>query len=343
MSVSAAIFGCEGLELGDSESAFFRETRPWGFILFGRNIDTPDQVRRLTASLRAAAGHDAQILIDQEGGRVQRLRPPHWRNYPPGRAYGACHARNPEAGLAAARLGARLIAVDLRSLGITVDCLPVLDVPATNAHDVIGDRAYGDTADRVAALGRAAAEGLLAGGVLPVMKHVPGHGRAGVDSHEGLPVVRASRRALAEVDFLPFRMLHDLPLAMTAHIVYAAIDPEQPATTSRKVIDEIVRGHIGFSGLLMSDDLSMAALAGGLEARAAASLAAGCDVVLHCNGRMDEMKAVARAVPWLEGVSLAGADSAVALLSEPPVDLDPAETHLYLARILADGAEDRWG
>lgn len=343
MSVSAAIYGCEGLELGDAERAFFRETRPWGFILFSRNIDTRDQVRRLTSSLRAAAGHDARILIDQEGGRVQRLRPPYWHNYPSGRTYGACHMRDPEAGLAAVRLGARLIAADLRNLGITVDCLPVLDVPVPGAHEVIGDRAYGDAADRVAALGRAAAEGLLAGGVLPVMKHVPGHGRAGIDSHEDLPVVTASRRELEEVDFLPFRMLRDLPLAMTAHVVYSAIDPEQPATTSKTVIDRIVREHIGFAGLLISDDLSMAALAGGLETRARDSLSAGCDVALHCNGRMAEMIAVARAVPQLAGASLERADSAVALLSRPVVDLDPSESHLHLARILAAGAEDRWG
>lgn len=343
MSVSAAIYGCAGLELNAAERAFFRETKPWGFILFARNIDTLDQVRRLTTVLREAAGHDAHILIDQEGGRVQRLRPPHWHLYPPGRTYGDIHAIDPEAGLAAARLGARLIAADLRDLGITVDCLPVLDVPVPGAHDVIGDRAYAEAPDAVAALGRAAAEGLLAGGVLPVMKHIPGHGRAHVDSHKDLPIVAASRRALEARDFRPFHMLRDLPMAMTAHVVYSAIDPETPATTSRKLIEEIVRGHIGFDGLLMSDDLSMEALSGGLQERARASLAAGCDVVLHCNGRMTEMEAVAGEVPALAGAAWVRAESVSAALPKRVDDLDPAEGYAQLAEFMAADPEDRWG
>ncbi|MEQ8284000.1 MAG: beta-N-acetylhexosaminidase [Parvibaculum sp.] len=343
MSVSAAIYGCAGLVLDEAERAFFRAARPWAFILFARNIDTPEQVRRLIASLRDAAGHNAQILIDQEGGRVQRLRPPHWHRYPPGRAYGAIHAANPEAGLAAARLGARLIAEDLRDLGITVDCLPVLDVPVAGADDVIGDRAYAQTPDDVAVLGRVAAEGLLAGGVLPVMKHIPGHGRAGVDSHKSLPVVSASRRELEETDFPPFHALCDLPLAMTAHVVYTAIDPDAPATTSKKVIGQIVRGQIGFDGLLMSDDLSMEALAGDLGARARSSLAAGCDVVLHCNGRMAEMEAVAGEAPALAGAARARAESAEAMRLLRAEALDPAENHARLAEFLAAYGQDRWG
>lgn len=343
MSASAAIYGCAGLVLDEAERAFFRAARPWGFILFARNIDTPDQVRRLTVSLRDAAGHDAQILIDQEGGRVQRLRPPHWHRYPPGRAYGAVHAADPEAGIKAAWLGARLIAEDLRDLGITVDCLPVIDVPVAGAHDVIGDRAYAQTPDEVAVLGRAAADGLLAGGVLPVMKHIPGHGRAGVDSHKNLPVVSASRHELEETDFPPFQALRDLPLAMTAHVVYAAIDPNAPATTSKKTIGEIVRGHIGFDGLLMSDDLSMEALAGELGERASASLAAGCDIVLHCNGRMAEMEAVAGEAPLLAGIAKTRADSAEAMRLRCAAALDPAENHARLAGILAAYGQERWG
>jgi beta-N-acetylhexosaminidase len=343
MSVSAAIYGCAGLALEEAERAFFHAVRPWGFILFARNIDTPEQVRRLTTSLREAAGHDAPILIDQEGGRVQRLQPPHWRRYPPGRAYGDLYARDPEAGLAAARLGARLIAADLRVLGITVDCLPVLDVPVPGAHDVIGDRAYAETPEVVAALGRAAADGLLAGGVLPVMKHIPGHGRAGVDSHKKLPIVAVPRHRLEEQDFPPFRALCDLPLAMTAHVVYSAIDPDAPATTSKKLIDEIIRGYIGFSGLLMSDDLSMEALAGSLGERAWASLAAGCDVVLHCNGRMAEMEAVAREVPALGGEAQRRADSAVAMLPRYIDPLDPSENHARLAEFMGTDTQDRWG
>lgn len=343
MSISAAIYGCAGLELNAAERAFFRETQPWGFILFARNVDTPDQVRRLAASLREAAGHEAQILIDQEGGRVQRLRPPHWHRYPSGRAYGNIRAIDPESGLAAARLGARLIAEELRALGITVNCLPVLDVPAPGAHDVIGDRAYAETPDAVAALGRAAAEGLLAGGVLPVMKHIPGHGRARVDSHKNLPIVAASRRELEERDFLPFHALRDLPMAMTAHVVYSAIDPEAPATTSRKLIDEIVRRQIGFDGLLMSDDLSMKALSGGLDERARASLAAGCDIALHCNGRMEEMQAVAGAVPALAGAARVRAESVSAALPGRTDMLDPAEGYAQLAEFMTVNPEDRWG
>jgi len=343
MSVSAAVYGCSGLVLEAAERAFFRAARPWGFILFARNIDTPHQVRLLVASLREAAGHEAQILIDQEGGRVQRLRPPHWQNYPPGRAYGDLYALDAEAGLAAARLGARLIAANLRALGITIDCLPVLDVPSPGAHDVIGNRAYAATPDKVTALGRAAANGLLAGGILPVMKHIPGHGRAGADSHMSLPIVTALREELEDADFRTFHALRDLPLAMTAHVVYTAIDPDAPATTSKKLIDEIIRRHIGFAGLLMSDDLSMEALAGGLDERAQASLAAGCDVVLHCNGRMAEMEAVACAVPALQGLARDRADSAVAALAQHVEELDPAENHARLAEFLVADAEDRWG
>ena len=333
MTARAFIAGCSGPELTPDERAFFRDSRPWGFILFKRNIESPEQVRALTGALRETIGvADAPILIDQEGGRVQRMGPPHWRRYPPGRAYGRANGNNPRE---LARLGARLIADDLLAVGINVDCLPVLDVPVPGAHDIIGDRAYADDPTTVAVLGRAAAEGLLAGGVLPVIKHMPGHGRARADSHEALPVVETSREELEAIDFEPFRALADMPLAMTAHVVYTAIDPAAPATTSRTVMDEVIRGSIGFDGLVMSDDLSMKALSGSLRERAAAALAAGCDVALHCNGRLDEMQAVAEGAPVLSGKAKKRAEHALARIRHRPEPLDPVDAHARLTAALA--------
>jgi beta-N-acetylhexosaminidase len=299
----AFITGCAGLVLTPEEEDFLRQSAPWGLILFRRNVDTPAQVAALVAAFRAVVGReDAPVLIDQEGGRVQRLGPPHWPKYPPAEIF----ARRAEAGdnvgaADAARLGARLMADDLASLGINVDCVPCADLRLPEGHGIIGDRAYGSTPAQVAHLARAAAEGLMEGGVLPVLKHIPGHGRARADSHESLPVVETSREELEATDFEPFRLLADLPLGMTAHVVYAAIDPDLPATTSKRVIDEVIRGHIGFDGALMSDDLSMGALAGSLAVRAEAAFAAGCDLALHCNGRLDEMAEVASRSPLLEG------------------------------------------
>jgi beta-N-acetylhexosaminidase len=325
VTTSASIFGCLGLELTAQERAFFRDVRPWGFILFKRNIDSPAQVRALTDSLRAVAGReDVPILIDQEGGRVARLQPPHWRRYPPGRAYGTLGGNDPLVRREVARLGARLIAHDLRAVGINVDCVPVLDVPSPGAHDIIGDRAYGQTVEEVAFLGRAAAEGLIAGGVLPVIKHIPGHGRAGADSHLDLPVVDAAYADLDARDFEPFRVLSDMPMGMTAHVVYSAIDAKRPATTSRKAI-KVIRGAIGFDGLLMSDDLSMKALSGDFEQRTRAALSAGCDVVLHCNGDMAEMKAVAKGARPLTGKARRRADAALARIARSPEPFDAAE------------------
>ncbi|WP_230532010.1 beta-N-acetylhexosaminidase [Microvirga roseola] len=336
MTTRAFIAGCSGLELTPDEIAFFREASPWGFILFRRNVDTPQQVRALCEALRETVGRaDAPILIDQEGGRVQRMGPPHWPKYPSGRAYGGLHADEPLLQRELARLGARLIAHDLRSVGVTVDCLPVLDVPSPGAHDVIGDRAYGQTPEKVAVLGRAAAEGLLAGGVLPVIKHMPGHGRAGADSHLALPVVDASREELEKHDFAPFRMLTDMPLAMTAHVVYTALDPERPATTSRIVMDEIIRGHIGYDGLVMTDDLSMHALSGSFRERTEAVFAAGCDMALHCNGEMGEMTAVAGAAPVLAGDCLRRAEAALARIRHEPEPLDPVDARARLDAALA--------
>jgi beta-N-acetylhexosaminidase len=335
----AFIAGCAGPELGANELAFFREAEPWGFILFRRNIETPEQVRGLTAALREAVGREsAPILIDQEGGRVQRLGPPHWPAYPPGRAFGRVPANDPLVRRELARLGARLMAEDLRSVGINVDCVPVLDVPVAGAHDVIGDRAYAADPATVAILGRAAAEGLVAGGVLPVIKHIPGHGRAGADSHHALPVVRASREELEAQDFVPFRHLADMPLAMTAHVVYTALDPAAPATTSRKVMREIIRGHIGFDGLVMTDDLSMNALSGTLRERAEAAFAAGCDVALHCNGKLAEMEAVAAAAPELRGKARRRADAALARIKHEPEPLNAVEARARFTAALAAAA-----
>jgi beta-N-acetylhexosaminidase len=322
----ACILGLKGTVLSNEERAFFRDVRPWGFILFKRNVESPDQVRALTASLRECIDRpEGPILIDQEGGRVQRLGPPHWRKYPPGRAYGQLKANDPLLRREIARLGARLLASDLSDLGINVDCVPVLDVPTPGAHDIIGDRAYGEDVATVASLGRAAAEGLIAGGVLPVIKHIPGHGRAGADSHLALPVVDAPLAALDAHDFAPFRVLSDMPMAMSAHVVYTAIDPKRPGTTSRKVVREVIRGSIGFAGLLMTDDLSMKALGGDFADRARAAHGAGCDVILHCNGDMAEMTAVVKGARLLAGQARRRADAALARIAKVPEPFDAAE------------------
>lgn len=297
----AAIFGCAGPNLEDSERAFFHDTDPAGFILFKRNVESPEQVRALVDDLRGSAHRsDALVLIDQEGGRVARLGPPHWRAAPAAERFGALARRDLESGRRATRLNARLLADDLAALGISVDCLPVLDLRFADAHDIVGDRSYGADPDTVSILGTAACEGLMEGGVLPVIKHIPGHGRASVDSHHALPVVTAGRKELEASDFGPFRHLAHMPLAMTAHIVYEAVDPVRPATASPTVVGDIIRESIGFDGLLMTDDLSMKALGGTSSDRTAAALAAGCDVVLHCNGNRDEMSKVAAAARPLD-------------------------------------------
>lgn len=294
----AVVFGCAGTVLTDDERAFFAAAQPLGFILFRRNVETPAQVARLTADLRESVGRPhAPVLVDQEGGRVARLRPPHWPEFPAARRFGEVWERDPERAVEAVRANSRLLADTLLPLGITVDCMPVLDVPSPGSHDVIGDRAYSTNPIAVAQLGLAAAEGLLAGGVLPVIKHVPGHGRAGVDSHHALPTVAASEAELTAHDFAPFRALRYMPLAMTAHVRYLALDAARPATLSPVVLGEFVRDRLGFAGLLFSDDLSMEALGGPIEDRAAAAIEAGCDVALHCNGDLDEMVRIARAVP----------------------------------------------
>ncbi len=304
---AAAIFGCAGLSLSAAERTFFAGTNPLGFILFARNCADPAQVSALVAELRDAVGRaDAPVLIDQEGGRVARLRPPHWRAAPLAAVFGQLAKNDPVAAVDAVRLNSRLLAAELMALGIDVDCLPVLDVPQPGAHDVIGDRAYAALPETIAMLGRAACEGLRDGGVLPVVKHIPGHGRAVADSHAELPVVDAPLDELRRIDFLPFAALSDMPLAMTAHVVYTALDPDCPATLSPTVITEVIRGELGFSGVLMSDDLGMGALSGGFDERAAAVLDAGCDLVLHCSGDLDEMQAVSTALRPAAGRVIAG-------------------------------------
>ncbi len=314
---SAIIFGCEGLSLTAGEIAFFRESRPWGFILFGRNIESLDQVRALVDQVRGAVGYAAPVLIDQEGGRVQRIKPPLTRKYPSGAELGAVYRSNREDGLRAAWIMSRLHGFDLFRLGINVDCLPVLDVPVPGAHDVIGSRAYGDNPTIVAEMGQAAADGLKAGGVLPVIKHMPGHGRGFADSHHNLPIVDASLEDLRTHDFEPFRRMSGELMAMSAHVVYTAIDPDQPATTSRKAISDILRDYIGFDGLLMSDDVSMNALAGSIGERTANIISGGCDIVLHCNGLMEEMQAVAANAPVLSGKALERANRVMAGFPTP--------------------------
>ena len=305
------ICGVAGDTLSLEEAEFIKQHQPYGVILFARNCIAPNQVRQLVCDIKNELAHPyASILIDQEGGRVARLKPPHWREYPS--AAKLAEQQNAEEVIA---LNARLIADDLRSLGITTDCAPLADVPAPDGHDIIGDRAFGATPEAVIAGARAQTNGLREGGILPVLKHIPGHGRATADSHLALPEVHASREALEATDFAPFKALNDLPLGMTAHIRYHALDTEHVSTFSMKVI-ELIRSHIGFDGLLMSDDLSMKALSGGFAERTKRSLQAGCDLALHCNGEMAEMQAVAEAAPVMHDASIARAERALRWLPE---------------------------
>ncbi len=335
MTVRAFITGVSGIRVTPDERAFLRDEKPWGFILFKRNVETQAQVAALVSELRAIVGRpDAPVLIDQEGGRVQRLGPPHWPSYPPGAVFGALYDEDTGAGLRAAYLSARLIAADLNALGITVDCLPLADVPVAGADAVIGNRAYGTTPDKVVQIARAVTQGLEDGGVLPVLKHIPGHGRATADSHARLPTVDTPRDELVRTDFAAFQPLADLPMAMTAHVVFSALDAAQPATTSATIINQVIRGTIGFQGLLMSDDVSMNALQGSIAERTAAIVAAGCDMVLHCNGKMSEMRAVAANTPKLAGEALARADRALAS-RKTPEPFDRADAGIELDALIA--------
>lgn len=322
MNARAFITGVSGLELSAEEREFIRSERPWGFIIFKRNVETPGQVIKLLRDLREAIGNpDAPVLVDQEGGRVQRFGPPHWPVYPPGAVFSILYDLDRTLGLTAARLSARLIAADLIDAGVTVDCLPLADVPVPGADAVIGNRAYGTEPAKVASIARAVAEGLEQGGVLPVLKHIPGHGRATVDTHFRLPEVKTSKAELERTDFAAFQPLADLPMAMTAHVVFSELDPAHPATTSATIINQVIRGAIGFQGLLMSDDVSMNALAGSIKERTRSILAAGCDMVLHCNGNMLEMRDVAAETPQLSGKALERAERALAS-RRPPQTFD---------------------
>lgn len=338
MTTKAFITGVAGTNLSAEERSFIATERPWGFILFKRNVADPAQVTALTNQLRDAVGEpNAPVLIDQEGGRVQRLSPPHWPLYPPGAVFGSLYDIDAALGLRAALLSARLIGDDLARLGVTVDCLPLADVPVSGADAVIGNRAYGTEPAKVSAIARAVTDGLVQGGILPVLKHIPGHGRATADTHFRLPVVDTSQAELEKTDFAAFRPLVDLPMAMTAHVVFSAYDPAHPATTSATMIETVIRGLIGFQGLLMSDDVSMNALAGSIAERTRAIFTAGCDLVLHCNGKMDEMREVASETPELSGKALVRAERALAS-RKPPVPFDRAA-----ARAELDALIDRLG
>jgi len=333
MASQAFIASCEGLELTEAERGFFGRSRPCGLILFARNCESPEQILALTDSYKQAVGsEEVLVLIDQEGGRVQRLKPPTWPQMPTARAYGDLYAKDEEAGKRAAYYGARLIAHQLHGLGINTNCAPVLDVPQPGAHEIIGDRAYGTDPETIAVLGREVMNGYLAGGVLPVIKHVPGHGRAEADSHLSLPKIEASAAELEEIDFKPFQALKDAPLAMTAHVLLPAFDSDRPASTSPVIMGEVIRKTIGLEGLVMCDDLGMKALSGTMAEKAAAVIAAGCDVALHCSGVLAEMEQVADAVPALVGEPKARFDRAIGQLHAPE-PFDHAEALAMLAQV----------
>jgi beta-N-acetylhexosaminidase len=320
MQIGAFIAGCGGLSLSVEERRFFESTKPWGLIVFRRNCESPEQIKALATEFRTIVGRrNAAVFVDQEGGRVQRLGPPanYWRKYPPASRYGDLYRHDPLTALRAARNVGRLMAQDMIEAGINADCIPVLDVPQPDGHDIIGDRAYAREVALIIVLARAHMTGMMEGGVLPVIKHIPGHGRARADSHLELPVVTAKRAELEAVDFPPFAALADAPMAMTAHVVYTAFDKDAPATLSKKVIRSVIRKTIGFRGLLMSDDLSMNALKGSLSERAARALAAGCDILLHCNGQLAEMEEVAQAAGTLKGSAMSRARRAMKAVGRP--------------------------
>jgi beta-N-acetylhexosaminidase len=337
----AFITGVAGPSLTAEERHFLKEAEPWGLIVFARNIGDGASLRRLIEEFRSTLGRQAPVLIDQEGGRVQRLRPPLCPSYPPGAAYGALYDRDREKGLRAAKLGARLMATDLANYGVDVDCAPIADVPVAGSDPIIGDRAYGTEPAKVAAIAGAIAAGLLEGGVLPVLKHIPGHGRATADSHDRLPVVTTDRATLEATDFAAFRPLAALPLGMTAHVVFTAFDPVAPATSSVTIVKQVIRDSIGFRGLLMSDDVSMGALSGSLGERTTAALTAGCDMVLHCNGKMPEMIAVAAKAPLLAGEAARRAEAALAART-PAAPIDIAANRAEFSNLMAGAFTADW-
>lgn len=319
-----AIFGLSGPALTDDERGFFRDADPAGYILFGRNVQSRDQLRALTEDLRALHGRDRLLIaIDQEGGRVARMKPPEWPRYPSGEAFARLWDVAPASAIEAARVNAQALGMDLAQAGITLDCWPCVDVRVPGAHDVIGDRALGCEPRQVAALGRAILDGLSRAGVVGCVKHIPGHGRAGADSHQTLPRVEANE-AMLEQDLAPFRALNQAPVAMTGHILFPAWDAERPVTFSPFIIETIIRQRIGFDGLLLTDDLDMQALSGSIPERAAASLAAGCDLVLNCWGRMADMEGIAKAVPTITPQGAARLERAMASVG-PMEDVSQAD------------------
>ena len=318
MSIRAFISGCASTALNDAEIKFFAKNQPWGLILFKRNCESPEQIRSLTTKFRSAVGRkDAPVFIDQEGGRVQRLNQPLWRKYPAAQEFGRLFSRSPILAFRTARNAGRLMAEELEELGITASCLPVLDVPQPGSHDVIGNRAYALRPEVIISLANAHMSGLMEGGILPVMKHIPGHGRSTVDSHLALPIVSASRAELEQFDFMPFSALANCPMAMTAHVIYTSLDSESPATLSRKIVREVIRKTIGFTGLLMTDDLSMKALGGTFAEKCERALNAGCDMLLHCGGGMSEMEQVAASAGALEGKAMRRAKQALKARRKP--------------------------
>lgn len=329
MSIASVIYGLEGHQITKDEKAFFRDVDPWGFILFARNIDRPKQVARLSGTLRDMIGRDVPIFIDQEGGRVQRLKPPTWRAAPPAKVFGHLWDREPELALEAIWLNHQMIAAELSELGIDCDCAPVVDLFIKGADDIIGDRAFHSDPDAVASMADAALQGMADRGVVGVIKHIPGHGRGDVDSHLELPRVETDAETLHETDFAAFKAVDKAVMAMTAHIVYSAIDPEQCATLSKDVISQVIREHIGFDGLLMTDDLSMKALDGSFKARSEQALNAGCDMLLHCNGDLKEMIEIAHAAITLDGKPLERAEAALAVRTKA----DPLETESVKTRL----------
>ncbi len=335
----AIITGCSGPDLTSDELSFLRDVRPCGLILFARNCISRDQITSLVASARDSVGDDLLVLVDQEGGRVQRMGPPQWRKYPSARAFAHFYQNDPAGALDAAHAVTRLMAADLYETGINVDCAPVLDVPSPGAHEIIGDRAYGDNPDTIIALARVVADAFLEGGVLPVIKHIPGHGRARADSHKDLPVIDACEEELESIDFKPFAALNDLPLAMTAHVVLKTLDEDAPASVSALIMSQVIRKGIGFDGLVMSDDLDMAALSGTPAERAGNVITAGCDVALHCSGKFEDMVQVAAAVPELGGKSLARFDAALGRLKIPG-PFDEEQALVMLEKVQAISARD---
>lgn len=326
--MNATIFGPAGSEVTGWERDFFRDADPLGFIVFARNIENPSQLRKLTADLRDTVGRQAPILIDQEGGRVQRMRAPHWREYLPALDQ-MQRARDP---MRAQWVRNRLISAELHDVGIDVNCAPLADLVEDETHPVLRNRLYGSDVATVVEAARICAAAHLAGGVLPVMKHIPGYGRAAVDSHKALPTVHAPRAELDAHDFAPFRALNDIAMGMTAHIVFTAIDPDAPATTSRKMM-QVIRDDIGFDGLIMTDDLSMQALSGTVAERATASIKAGCDIILHCNGDGAEMQAVARAAGDMTPAAMTRANRAMTQRKNPD-DIDISGLEAELAALI---------